>query len=176
MNHNIIQINRGVIDVYNMLGKYVLYLNNKSISAGTLKNYVMTINNFLEYRDIEISPRKFKLKVRMPKVIRKNKEALSKEDIVDILNACSDIRLKTFVMFLAAGGFRAVEALSVRIKDLDLESIPPRVFIRGEYTKTRTDRDESTNKILAKLQVSKKSMLQRRSEERTRQTKDSHRI
>lgn len=136
----IIQINRGVIDVYNMLGKYVLYLNNKSISAVTLKNYVMTINNFLEYRDIEISPRKFKLKVRMPKVIRKNKEALSKEDIVDILNACSDIRLKTFVMFLAAGGFRAVEALSVRIKDLDLESIPPRVFIRGEYTKTRTDR------------------------------------
>ena len=47
----------------------------------------------------------------MPKVIRKNKEALSKEDVIDILNACSDIRLKTYVMFLAAGGFRAVEAL-----------------------------------------------------------------
>ena len=43
-------------------------------------------------------------------------------------------------MFLAAGGFRAVEALSVRIKDLDLESKPARVFVRGEYTKTKTDR------------------------------------
>ena len=136
----IIQITKGKIDVYDTLGKYVRYLNNKSISAVTLKNEVITIKNFLEFRDIDISPRKFKLKVRLPRVIRKNKEALSKEDIIDILNACSDIRLKTFVMFLAAGGFRAVEALSVRVKDLNLESIPPQVFIRGEYTKTRTDR------------------------------------
>jgi integrase len=56
------------------------------------------------------------------------------------LNACSDIRLKTYVMFLAAGGFRAVEALSIRIKDLDLESQAARVFVRGEYTKTKADR------------------------------------
>jgi integrase len=78
--------------------------------------------------------------VRLPKVIRKNKEALSKDDVVDILNACSEIRLKTYVMFLAAGGFRAVEALSIRIKDLDLESKPARVLVRGEYTKTKADR------------------------------------
>ncbi|MGC1933165.1 MAG: site-specific integrase, partial [Candidatus Nitrosopolaris sp.] len=136
----ITQITKGKIDLYDVLGKYVLYLNNNFISPVTLKNHVITVKNFLEYHDIDISPRKFKLKVRMPKVVRKNKEALSKEDIIDILNACSDIRLKTFVMFLAAGGFRAAEALSVRIKDLDLESRPPQVFIRGEYTKTRTDR------------------------------------
>jgi integrase len=43
-------------------------------------------------------------------------------------------------MFLAAGGFRAVEALSIRIKDLDLESKPAKVFVRGEYTKTKIDR------------------------------------
>ena len=70
----------------------------------------------------------------------KDKEALSKEDVVDILNECSDIRLKTYVMLLAASGFRAVEALSVRIKDLDLDSKPALVFIRGEYTKTKADR------------------------------------
>ena len=44
-------------------------------------------------------------------------------------------------MFLAVGGFRAVEALSIRIKDLELESKPARVFLRGEYTKTKTDRE-----------------------------------
>ena len=136
----IIQITKSKTEVYDLLATYVLYLNNNFISPVTLKNHIITIKNFLEYRDIEISPRKFKLKVRMPRVVRKNKEALSKQDIVDILNECSDIRLKTFVMFLAAGGFRAVEALSVRIKDLDVKSVPPRVFIRGEYTKTRTDR------------------------------------
>ena len=52
----------------------------------------------------------------MPKVIRKSKEALSKEDIIDILN---DIRLKTYVMLLAATGMRATEALSIRFKDLE---------------------------------------------------------
>jgi len=134
----------GKIDVYNALGNYILYLkksiNNRSISPVTLKNYIITIKNFLEYSDIDISPRKFKLKIRLPKVVRKNKEALSKEDVVDILNACSDIRLKTYVMFLAAGGFRAVEALSVRVKDLDFESKPTRVLVRGEYTKTKADR------------------------------------
>ena len=136
----IIQITKSKTEVYDLLATYVLYLNNNFISPVTLKNHIITIKNFLEYRDIEISPRKFKLKVRMPRVVRKNKEALSKQDIVDILNECSDIRLKTFVMFLAAGGFRAVEALSVHVKDLDVKSVPPRVFIRGEYTKTRTDR------------------------------------
>jgi integrase len=56
------------------------------------------------------------------------------------LNACSDIRLKTYVLLLAATGFRAVEALSIRIKDLHLEARPAKIFVRGEYTKTKTDR------------------------------------
>jgi integrase len=89
---------------------------------------------------VEINPRKFKLKVKIPKVIRKNKEALSKDDVIDILNACSDIRLKTYIMLLAATGFRAVEALSIRIKDLHLGSLPAKIFVRGKYTKTKTDR------------------------------------
>ena len=34
---------------------------------------------------------------------------------------------------------RATEALSIRICDLDLESNPSKIFVRGEYTKTRSD-------------------------------------
>ena len=101
---------------------------------------MITTRNFLEYCDIDISPRKFELKVKLPQTIRRNKEALSKEDIIDILNACSDIRLKTFVMFLASTGCRAGEALSIRNMVLELDSGTFRVFIRGEYTKTRADR------------------------------------
>ena len=40
-------------------------------------------------------------------------------------------------MLLAATGMRAVEALSIRIKDLDPQSHPPRLFVREEFTKTR---------------------------------------
>ena len=41
--------------------------------------------------------------------------------------------------FLQPTGMRAVEALSIRIKDLD-QSYPPRLFVRGEFTKTKYDR------------------------------------
>jgi hypothetical protein len=42
--------------------------------------------------------------------------------------------------------------LSVRIKDLDLNSSPARLFVRGQYTKTRTDRtifltDEASHQL-----------------------------
>jgi integrase len=112
----------------------------------------VTVKNFLEYHDIDISPRRFKPKVKLPKTIRKNKEALSKEDIIEILNATSDIRIKTYVMLLASTGMRAGEALSIRIKDFDLDSSPSKLFVRGEYTKTRTDRiifltDEVANQL-----------------------------
>jgi integrase len=135
------KIKENAYDPYDVLSAYSSFLrNNSSISTLTLKQRVVTVKNFLEYYDIDISPRKFKLKVKLPKVVRKNKEALSKEDIIDILNACSDIRLKTYVLLLAGTGMRATEALSIRIKDIDLKSNPAKVFVRGEYTKTRIDR------------------------------------
>ena len=135
-------VKKNTIDIYNILGKFIVYLKhcNKNISPNSLKNHIITVKNFFEYSDIDISPRKFKLKVKLPKIIRKNQEGLSKEDVVDILNACSDIRLKTYVMFLAAGGFRAVEALSVRIKDLELESKPATVFSKRRVYQNKADR------------------------------------
>jgi integrase len=62
----------------------------------------------------------------MHKVIRKSKEALNKQDIINILNSCADIRLKTYVMLLAATGMRATEALCIRIKDIDLKQVQSR--------------------------------------------------
>ena len=87
-----------------------------------MKNRVITAKNFLEFNDIDINPRKFKLKVKFPKNIRRIKEALDKNDITNILNSCSDIKLKTYVMLLASTGMRAVEGLSIRIKDIDFDS------------------------------------------------------
>ena len=88
------KIKNGKQDPYSLLTEYAKYLNQKKISTLTLKQRVVTLKNFLEYHDIDISPRRFKLKVKLPRIIRKNKEALSKEDIVEILNAASDIRIR----------------------------------------------------------------------------------
>jgi integrase len=134
-------INDGLQDPYDVLCNYIIYLQSSNIiSTLTLKQRVTTAKNFLEYFDVDISPRKFKLKVKLPKVVRKDIQALTKEAITNILNACSDIRLKTYVMLLAATGMRASEALSIRLADCDLRTNPARLQIRGEYTKTKVSR------------------------------------
>jgi integrase len=140
INDLIAKIKNALLDPYDIINRYAAYLRNCNITASTLKQRVVTVKNFLEYCDVDISPRKFKLKVKLPKVVRKRKEALSKEDIIEILNICDNIRLRTYVMLLAATGMRAVEALSIRIRDLDFDSNPANVFVRGEYTKTKFDR------------------------------------
>src|SRR6478672_13669657 len=150
------RIKEGSIDVFDVLNEYAAYLSKTNISSITIKQRVVTVKNFFEYYDIEISPRKFKLKVRLPKIVRKNKEALSKEDIVDILNQCSDIKLKTYVMLLAATGMRATEALHIQVKDIDFEKHPSGLYVRGENTKTKADRiifltSEVTNQLDAWL-------------------------
>jgi len=79
------------------------------------------------------------VKIRLPKDINRNKEAVDKDEIINILNRCSDIKLKTYVMVLACSGMRAVEALSIHVRDLDFEYIPAKATLRGAYTKTKID-------------------------------------
>jgi integrase len=131
----LVKVNKGRQDPYNILNSYAAYLKNCNISPLTLKQRVVTVKNFFEYYDIDVSPRRFKLKVKLPRIVRKKKAALSKEDIVEILNVCDNIRLRIYVILLAATGMRAVEALSIRIKDIDFNSNPAKLFVRGEFTK-----------------------------------------
>jgi integrase len=139
------RINKNEYNPYDILNDYCLYLkNNSNLSNSTFRDKIITAKTFLEFNDIELSPRKFKLKVRYPKTVLRNKEAIDKEDIIKILNDCSDLRFKTYMMLLASTGLRATEALSIRIKDLIINSnnddFPSRIIIRGEYTKTKVDR------------------------------------
>jgi len=145
-------LRKNKIDVYDVLARYASFLAFRgSLSSLSIKNWMDTAKNFLEFFDIDISPKKFKMKVRLPKAVRKSKYALTKESIVEILNACSDIRLKTYVLLLAATGMRPTEALSIRMCDLNLDSnSQDTVFVRGEYTKTRTDRNVFLTKEVTK--------------------------
>lgn len=154
----LINMREGKYNVYNILSEFTSYLQdlnyNRSLSSVTLRNRVKIVKNFLEFNDVDISDNKFKLKVRLPKAIKKNKEALTKDDVRDIILACSDVRLKTYVMFLAATGMRAVEALSVRLKDINFDSNPAAVKIRGGFTKTKQDRYVYlTSEIVQQLKI-----------------------
>jgi hypothetical protein len=61
----IVKIGKGILDVYDILNGYSAYLQqNHTISTLTLKQRVVTVKNFFEYYDVDVSPRKFKLKVK----------------------------------------------------------------------------------------------------------------
>src|SRR5215211_524823 len=140
--------NNNKINPYDLLSGFVAYLQEVEgiENPNTIRYFVISARNFLEYNDIEISPRKFKLKVRLPKPVVRHKEAISKEEIREILLKCSNIKLKTYLMLLASTGMRATEALALRHKDFDFDEDNKNnhrqafVRIRGEFTKTRTDR------------------------------------
>jgi hypothetical protein len=53
---------------------------------------------------------------------------------------CNNRRLKAYLL-LASGGLRAVEALAVRLWDIDFSVNPTKIHIRKEFAKTRTATD-----------------------------------
>jgi integrase len=77
----------------------------------------------------------------LPKAARKDEEAIDASDIRKILLACNNCRLKAYLLVLASGGMRAVEALAIRYRDVNFTINPTRVRIRKEFAKTRVSRD-----------------------------------
>ncbi|MGC1928738.1 MAG: site-specific integrase [Candidatus Nitrosopolaris sp.] len=77
----------------------------------------------------------------MPKFYRQDEEPLDVSDIRKILLNCNNRRLKAYLLLLASGGMRAVEALAIRLCDIDFSVNPTKIHIRKEFAKTRTARD-----------------------------------
>ena len=77
----------------------------------------------------------------MPKVYQDDEEPLDVSDIRKLLLSCNNRRLKGYLLVLASAGLRAVEALAVRLKDIDFSVSPTRIHIRKEYVKTKISRD-----------------------------------
>lgn len=131
------------IDVYELLDKFVSYLlyTNPDFTPNSIKLYLASIRSYLSYYDIDVIPSKFRRKVKQPKVYREDEEPLDVSDIRKILLSCNNRRLKAYLLVLASGGTRAVEALAIRIKDIDFSLSPTKIHIRKEYTKTKCARD-----------------------------------
>jgi integrase len=118
--------------------------------TGTIVAYMVGAKSYLGYVDIEVSSKKFKYRVSMPTLYKEDEAAMDANDVREILNHCDNRRLKAYLLVLASGGMRAIEALAIRESDInwnginfdDLEDVsePAGVKIRKEYTKTKRER------------------------------------
>jgi hypothetical protein len=71
------------IDIYELLGGFVSYLVDKNCYTNlTIKYRVITARSLLEYYDMEVSPRKFKFKVIIPRPVVKYKERYHRSAIM----------------------------------------------------------------------------------------------
>lgn len=129
------------INVYELLEGFVSFESSLRLSVRSIRLYITAIKSYLSYHDIDIIPSKFKRRVRVPKLYREDEEALDEKDIRKILLACNSRRLKPYLLILASGGPRAIEALAVRLNDVDFSCSPTKLHIRKEYAKTRVARD-----------------------------------
>jgi integrase len=141
---NIIKsLSRNELDIYLILDEFVSYLVDKTLNltSASIKLYIAAVRSYLAYHDIDIIPSKFRRKVKMPKMHREDEEPLDASDIRKILLSCNNRRLKAYLLVLASAGMRAVEALAIRLKDIDFTVSPTKIHIRKEYSKTKTARD-----------------------------------
>ncbi len=130
----------GKINVYSLIDAFVSHLLAKELSPNSIALYIGALRSYLAYHDIDIIQAKFKRKVKMPRGYHEDSEPLDVTDIRKILLSCNSRRLKAYLLVLASSGCRAVEALAIRIKDIDFTSSPVKINIRKEYAKTRTAR------------------------------------
>ena len=65
--------------MYILNGYSAYLLQNHMITTLTLKQRIVTVKNFIEYHDVDISPRKFKFKVKLSSVVKKIKKHCQKK-------------------------------------------------------------------------------------------------
>ncbi len=137
-------VSKNQIDVYALLDHFVSYLvskHNKKLSPNTISLYVAALRSYLLYHNIDIVVSKFKRRVKLPKKYKEDEEALEATEIRKILLSCNNRRLKAYLLTLASGAMRAIEAIAIRNSDLDFSVSPTKVHIRSEFAKTRVSRD-----------------------------------
>ncbi|MGH9876198.1 MAG: tyrosine-type recombinase/integrase, partial [Nitrososphaerales archaeon] len=144
-------IRHGKQDRYNVLTAYTGWLKHEQKkSDNRVRTLVKTFRQVLEFNDLEISQRTFALKVKLPRKITRVKTPVDIHEIRAVLQSAKDIKLRTFLMTIAATGVRPIEASSILHKHIDLKSNPPRITIRAEYTKMRVERYVYLTQELAK--------------------------
>ena len=137
-------ISNNQINVYTLIDDFVSYLvsrHKNKLSPNAVALYVAALRSYLLYHDIDIVPAKFKRRVKLPKNHRENEEPLDASDIRKILLSCNNRRLKAYILILASGAMRALEAIAIRNCDIDFSMSPTKMHIRSQYTKTKVSRD-----------------------------------
>ncbi len=145
------KIKQNQLDTYEFLRSFVVYLDKKGIKPNGLRSYLSGVKGYLRFLGVKISSDDYKLLVKIPKVVRTREIPLTKEMIHQLLRNASP-KLQTAILVSVASGLRLGELVSLQLNDIDFDSIPTKITIRGSASKGRFSREtflttEATNAL-----------------------------
>lgn len=99
----------------------------------------------------------------MPKFYADPEDPLLLTDIRELLEFCSNARLRCYLLVLVSSALRPIEAASLRLYDADFSVSPTRITVRREYSKTKRSRqvylsEEATHHVRTLLKYRKNQM------------------
>ena len=133
------------IDIYQVLSEYVIFLDKKSIKPKTIRLWLSVVKGYFSYMGIDVFAEKCKQIVKLPKVRRLKKEALTKELLIKLLHNL-DTKLQTAVLVAVSSGLRVGEISGLTLADIEFNSDPVKINVRAETSKSGEDRDTYISK------------------------------
>ncbi len=133
------------LDIYQILSEYVIFLDKKSIKPKTIRLWLSVVKGYFSYMGIDVFSEKCKQRVKLPKVRRLKKEALTKEILVKLLHNL-DTKLQTAVLVAVSSGLRVGEISGLTLSDIEFHSDPVKINVRAETSKSGEDRETYISK------------------------------
>lgn len=133
-------------DISKDLLNFVVSMNG-STPPKSAKTYYGCVKEFLLFNGGELSHRDLKMiKNKLPRGGARTEEIDLDITIINQILDHMDVKGKALVLILASSGMRIGEALQIELDDINMETTPVSIHIRGDYTKNGKQRDTFISK------------------------------
>jgi len=133
------------LDIYKVLSEYVIFLDKKGIKAKTIRLWLTIVKGYFTFMGTEVFSEKCRQRVKLPKVQRLKKEALTKELLIKLLRNLP-AKLQAAALLALSSGLRVGEITGLTILDIEFNSEPVKISVRAETSKSNEDRETYISK------------------------------
>ncbi|MEM4497693.1 MAG: site-specific integrase [Nitrososphaerota archaeon] len=150
------EVRGGRVDAGEVYRQYAVKLASMGLAPKTVSTWLAGLKKLFKSNGIRIEER-----VRV-KAYTVNESALPSLELLRSVVSSADIRAKTAILIMASSGLRIGELLNLRIKDVNMDSSPAVIRVRGVGAKERKSRitfmsDEAVESL--KLYLEKRRMM-----------------